>query len=229
MKIENIVGGFTQCFDNTVVERIVCEYEKGICTVFFYDKSPKELHIGCDSYNSQYGIPISCDGSKLFIGAWAKGFGGLNKGIQAYEIESASALWRFNEGKIREIFVYPNYLIVSKALSNIFKIDINNGAVLDSIKSGTIESLYDLGFPYVLANTISGKLSVVDVEKMLVVKKYSKKITNPSNYLCHVIRDVTLRDNVLLISGFEDNPDYSAEFTAPNDFERVIDTDFYNI
>jgi len=255
MNIKRLKNGFVQYYDNNIVEKIF--FEENVikvgtrtiavnncktldvdeqesfreCTVHFHNHQSEKLYnIKFSAFsNSHYGIPVSKDGSKLFVDAWENGISGLKKGISAYDIASDSLIWRFSEGRIGRIFVYSNYLVFFKSLNSIFKVDIDSGAVLGSIKSGTIESLYDLGFPYALANTISGKLSVVDVEKMLVVKKYSKKITNPSNYLSHVIRDVTLRDNMLLISGFEDNPDYSAEFTAPNDFERIIDTDFYNI
>jgi len=256
MNIQRLKDGFVQYFDNNVIEKIffkedlikvgtrtitvnngrtleVDEQESTReCIVHFRNQSLKKLYnIKFSALsNSLHGVHVSEDGSKLFVDAWENGISGLKKGISAYDIASDSLIWRLAEGKIGRIFVYPGYLIASKVLANIFKVDINSGAMLSNIKSGTIESLYDLGFPFVLADTISGKLSVIDVEKMLVVKKYSKNLINPSNYLSHVIRDATLRDNILSISGFEDNPDYtSSEFIEPNYFERVIDTDFYNV
>ena len=198
----------------------------GKCTVYFRDKTTKELDVGCDSYNSQYGIPLSEDGSKLFVGSWAKDFGGNKKGLHAYDINSGALLWRVNEGKIRHIFVYTNYLIALKAYACIFKIDIDSGAILGQIKSGTIENIFNLGFPYVLADTMSGKLSVIDVEKMLIVRKYSTKTVNPFECLSCVIREAVLNDNKLTIYGFEEYPNKNYDISGSNEFCRIIDTDF---
>lgn len=232
MQIERIVGGFIQYFDDPVIERIFCDYkdyENGICTVYFHDKPPKELHIGCSTYNSQYGTPFSNDGSKLFVGAWEKELEGVKKGLRAYDIETGSVLWRLDESRIRHIFVYSSYLITIKALANILKVDINNGSVLGNVKSGTIESIYDLGFPYILANTISGKLSIVDIEKMQVVKNYKWKELGPSIAHGSAILDATLRGNVLYVTVFEKPWTDTISFTRPNEIEMVIDADFYNM
>ena len=64
IRIEYIDGGFVEIIENEIVEKAVCNYN-GICTVYFNDKDkpPKELNVGCSSYNRPYGIPISDDGS----------------------------------------------------------------------------------------------------------------------------------------------------------------------
>ena len=240
MRIERVKYGFIQYCDNKVIEKITCyEYlvkertksirigdEIGaiyqetsyVCTVHFHDRPPKELNnICCGVYNSQYGIPISEDGSKLFVGSWE-----WNKGLQAYDIETGTMLWKLKQGKIRDVFVYQDYLIALKANTAVYKISIDSGEVLGQIKGGmNLESLYDLGSQYVLADTLSGKISVIDTDKMLIVKKYSNKTVNPLNGNTFVIREVTLNDNVLSISGFE-----SISETESRRFNRIIDTDF---
>ncbi|MCC7572638.1 MAG: PQQ-like beta-propeller repeat protein [Candidatus Methanofastidiosum sp.] len=225
MRIENIEDGFMEIIENGVIEKVVCKYD-GICTVYFYDKPPKELNVGCSSYNSQYGIPVSVDGSKLFVGSWEKGLGGKEKGLLAYDIASGSLLWRLAEGKIRSIFVYSNYLIVLKAGASIMKLNIDSGVVLEQIKSSAIEHLFDLGFPYALVDAIAGKLSVVDVEEMLIVRKYGSQIVNPSNCLSVLIQDAALHGEALTIYGVEDYPDKNYQLSGPQKFERVIDKNF---
>ena len=230
MRIEYIDGGFVEIIKNKIVEKVVCNYN-GICTVYFNDKDkpPKELNVGCSSYNRPYGIPISDDGSKLFIGSWERKLDGIEKGLQAYDVSSGSVLWRFPEGKIRSIFVYSKYLIVLKDGAGIFKLDIGDGAVLGQIKGTTIVHIFDLGFPYVYidTNAMAGKQSILDVEKMLVIKKNNKKMVNPSNSLSVVIQNVTLQGNILTISGVEE-VQFSRKWSEANHkhFDRIIDTDF---
>jgi hypothetical protein len=91
MRIEDTEYSFIEIIENGIVEKIVCK-DDGICTVYFYEKPPKELNVGCSSYNRDYGIPVSEDGSKLFTGSWEKGLGGNKKGLCAYDIESGSLL-----------------------------------------------------------------------------------------------------------------------------------------
>jgi len=229
MRIERINNGFIQFYDNKVVEKTICNYN-GICMVFFHDKPPRELCIGSSSYNAQYGMPVSEDGSKIFIGFWDKEYGDYKKGLLAYDIKSGSMLWGLAEGKIRNIFVYPNYLIIVKASASILKVDIVDGIILEEIKSGTIEHIYDLGFPFVLADTITGSLRVVNVESMTLLKsygsKYKSKIINPLNCLGFTITKAILYDNILTISGFEEYPDKNYNIVGSNAFDRVIDSDF---
>jgi hypothetical protein len=218
MQIERVDGGFWEIIQKRTINKLFCDYN-GICTIYFYDKSPKELNVGCSVYNRQYGLQISEDEHNLFVGSW-------EKGLRAYDIESGSLLWKSSDRKIRYIFVYTTYLIALKANGAVFKYDINNGTKIGEIKSGSIEDMYDLGFPYIYVDAVKGKQSIIDVEKMLVVKKYSEKIVNPFNYLSVSIKDIVLRDNVLTISGTEEYPNKDYSKSGGIAFSRVIDSDF---
>ena len=269
MNIENFSGGFVQYYDNKVIEKITFKEDNinvGIdiltvnrdekiskmdkfeytrtCMVYFHNRRPKELNNikFCGVYNRQYGIPVSEDGSKLFVGVWERGESELKRGLCAYDIESDSLLWHVNEGRIRQVFVYSNYLIALSAANAIFKINIEDGVVSGKIKSGTIENIIDIGFPYIFVDELSGKLCVIDVEDMSTVKNYGSpyksKIVNPLN--CHGISiyNVVLKDDVLIVSGSESYPN-GVGIPGPNDlydpyapypsepFERVLDADFF--
>jgi outer membrane protein assembly factor BamB len=254
-QIESIAGGVVQYFDNKVVQKIVCVGEfvkvgtstvvnnanklievdehkfEGTCTIHFHGKPPKEFNnnvIDFDTLHTHsFGIPVSEDGSKLFVGSWYKVEDGVKKGLRAYDTETGSLLWRLNEGKICETFVYSDCLIVLKANSAIFKVSIDNGEILEQVKSGTIEQIFDLGIPYVLADTVSGKLSVIDTKKMLVVKKYKPKQVNPNDCLSLVIQRTILQDNTLTIFGFEEYPNSDYSVADSKIFDRIIDTNFY--
>lgn len=218
MRLEDIDFGFVEIIEKANVEKIICRYN-GTCTVCFYDKPPKELHIECSSYNRQYGIPISNDGTKLFVGNW-------EKGLFAYSIDSGEILWKFKPGKIRDIFVYSNFLIVSRAYAAIVKIDIETGAMLGSIKSGTLEHVFYLDSTCVFADTVSGKHAIIDVQEMVVIKKYDSKIVNPYDCLSFTITDAGLQNNILTICGIEEYPQRNFNpkiVLGGKAFSRIID------
>ncbi len=226
MQIEYIENGFLEVVNNNIVEKIICDYD-GYCTIYFFNKPLRKINVGCSVFNRQYGIPISEDGNKLFVGSW-------EKGLYAYDITSGKVLWRFKPGKIRNIFVQSKYLIALRAYTSIIKIDINTGELLAEIKSGTIEHIFNIGLPYVFADTIAGKHCVVDTEKMIIFKKYSSKITNPADCLSLMIQNVELQGGKLIISGIEEYPQKTLlekhmHILGGKSFRRKIDPNFERI
>ena len=247
VNIERINDGFVQYYDNKVIEKIAftgysvsenpnaepiiislgdgieIDLSKdkfiGTCTVHFHNKPPKEFDNIDFSivHNSSYGVPISEDGSKMFVGRWE-----WNKGLQAYDTETGVLLWRLKQGRIRNIFVRSDYLVVAKANAAVFKVSIDSGKILGQIKGIGIEGIYNLDSPYILADVPVGKMLAIDTDKMAIVKKYGNKVVNPLNCLGIVICDVALKDNVLSISGEDQCPKNGAPFK-----DRVIDSDFY--
>jgi len=226
LRISGAGIGFAQHFDNDVIEKIVCNTSSGVCTVHFHNRPPKDLDIGCSGYNHQYGIPISKDGSKLFVGSWDRSVDGVKKGLVAYDIETGSVLWRFHQGRIRNVFVYDDYVVASKSYEAIYKFNIENGEMLEKVKGTTVDHIFDTGTKYVLTET----LSIIDTEKMISVKKYSSKIANPLNSGFFYIEGAALQSNKLTISGWEQPPQWTYDSDSPRGvpFERVIDTDFYD-
>ncbi|MDW7658152.1 MAG: hypothetical protein SCM11_13370 [Bacillota bacterium] len=225
MSIEKVKHGFVETVENGIVEKLLCEYgedNNSSCTIYFCDQTQKHLNIKCSVYNSQYGIPVTNDGSMLFVGSW-------EDGLFAYDITSGRVLWRFRPGKIRNIFVHQDYLIAARAYTSVIKVDINSGKLLAEIKSGTLEHIFNLGFQYLFADTMSGKHCIIDVDKMLIVKKYDSKIVNPLSCLSLMIYDAVLQNNEIVISGFEEYPQktFNSKIFAKGDyFSRVIDSEF---
>ncbi len=50
MKIENTHFGFVETIEKSGIKRLECEYS-GFCTVYFYDRPPQKLNVGCSSFN----------------------------------------------------------------------------------------------------------------------------------------------------------------------------------
>jgi len=239
MRIECVKGGFIQYYENNIIEKITATGQTiqdgtrtvnfqgetfevsnskfiGTCTIHFHNKPPKEFdNIDfCTAYNSQYGIPVSEDGSKLFVGSWE-----WEKGLQAYDTEMGELLWRIRQGKSRNVFVYSDYIIVLKDLKYIYKVDIASGKILGEIKCYDGTELLDLGAPYIAINRPVGNLTIVDTNQMTVIKKYGGKILNPSKHLSLYIDEVSIKDNKLIISGSEPAGDGSLRHFK----DKVID------
>ena len=255
MSIEIVDNGFIQYYDNKIIEKIywfgesvkigtekflnfrneLIDVEKfkfhGDCTVHYSNKQSKKLRNidFCSVYNSQYGIPVSNNGKTLFVGSWDRTVDGVKKGLVAHDIESDSVLWRFHQGRIRQVFVYDNYIVALKAESAILKFNIDNGEILGQVKATTIEDILSTGTKYVITQKgmSTGQLNVIDTERMVIVKKYSSKTTDPYGYLA-CIDGALLQGNTLTISGWEKPPNwsYAPEHIRGFPFERVIDTNF---
>ena len=221
LKIESIDGGFIEYIDNSPIEKIICKYDCA-CTIYYRDKSSKSVNAKCSVYNRQYGIPVSNDGTRLFVGDW-------EKGIYAYDILSGRILWQFMSSRIRNIFVYSEFLVVARAHKGVDKVDLETGKLCASIKSGTLEHIFDLTFPFVFADTISGKHCVIDIEEMRIKKKYSLKVINPFQCLSLMIKDVYLHNNSIIILGTENYPQKKYDSKCAiggNAFSREIDSCF---
>ena len=221
MKMIDDEFGFEESIKSGVVDRIFCRYD-GNCRIYYNDKSYKQLKIMCSFYNSQYGIPISKDGTTLFVGSW-------ENGLTAYDVISGGVLWKYKPGRVRNILVFSDFLIISRANTAVEKIDVKTGELLASIRSGTLERVFDLGFPFIFADTISGKHCIIDILQMEIIKKYSSKTVNPNRCLSIIITDVVLKNNSITISGTEQYPNkhFDAKVLDGTEaFSRVIDNSF---
>lgn len=218
MQVEGTTNGFVSIIENGIIDRIVCTYHEN-CTVYFHNQPPRVLNICCSSYNFQYGIPVAEDGKTLFVSSW-------EDGLDAYDISSGSLRWRFKSKKITSIAVYPAYLVAQKMGEALVKIDITNGDVLASLRSGTIQKQFELIDSYLLVDSVRGKLSIVDTEQMRVVRQYGKNVVNPAKCLSMLIRNGTLQNGVITIQGLEQYPNGHCTASEPKPFSRVIDTDF---
>jgi hypothetical protein len=247
--------GFVQYFDNKFIEKIewfgksvkvgtnkifnaankpieVDKYEfNGTCTIHFHGKPPKEYNNRIINFNTvhnrSYGIPISTDGKKFFVASYENDkVRGIKQGLHAYDIETGALLWRMNKKNVGSIFVYGDYLVFLNGYDSIYKVGINNGNVLGQEKNRAAHRIFDLVTPYVLVDAPIGRLSVIDTEKMLVVKKYGLQTTNPLKCGNFLITDANLQGETLTIIGYEHPPnknfDPDNKFGWP--FERIIDT-----
>ena len=207
MKIKILNGGFAQIPDNPLISRIVikyCDLFRSDCDVFCKNMEVYHLKIMCSVFNSQYGLATSSDGKMLISGTW-------ERGIFAYNIQSGLLVWRYPKGKSRTIIVSDNELIIARAYSSVFKLDIDSGNKKESeIKTGSLENIYPLNNELFFLNSFRGQCCVVSNKDLRIVHVFGKSETNPNHCLSFIINEVKLnRSNTITIKGYEDYPNSS--------------------
>jgi hypothetical protein len=230
--IENIPDGFIQHVNKDPVDRIENRYDiekpaLGTSTVIFTDgRPPVVIKSHVDIENKMLGTPVSNDGSKLFVGRWRSLYA-------AYDCFTGKRLWTIREGRILKTIVYDDFVILEKAHTSVIKADINDGAILNRINSGYIENVFKLDEKHLLINDIGRYTVVIDVDTFEKVRKYDNETVNPGIFLSFLMLDAELKDNQLVISGFESVP-WSDDIATrrvtkyvPKKYTRVIDPEFY--
>jgi hypothetical protein len=207
---------FVQKFNSALIDRIESNFETGISRVVFSDGAFYDVKTNCDVYNEQYGIPISSDCKKIFVSNW-------ETGLHCYDIKSGTKLWQMKGSKITNVYAYQEYIVAVKYGDSIIKIDQDNGLINNKVTSGTIEKAFDIEPKKLFVSCISGVHCIFDCNTMSVVKKYPKKIINPNNCLSVILQNVVLRENVLIITGFEEYPNGIFNTSGTKDFIRTID------
>ena len=197
-------NGFFQTYQNPLIAGIQF-YHNGKCDVFFVDGNKRSFDVGCEpAFNCQYGIPLNKDGTQLLLGSW-------EKGISAYSTATGEILWRHRAAQIRQIFAFDEFLIAVRAAKEIMKLDIRTGKELASLRSGTIEDAFFLTENLLLVHSIKGRLSLLEPCSLTVKRSFSKKETNPNGCLSQLVLNAEIRENSLIISGFE-----AGSFMAPS-------------
>ena len=190
MRICTTYRSFETIIENGIIDKIVSLYcdnadEENIC-IMYANGRKHYIGIPIDSYNSQYGLPVSNDSSLLYVSSW-------EKGLMAYDIESGALVWRFKASRICDIAVYDGFIVVKKDSHAIIKLNEKTGEFISEIKSGTILRFNYLNDKFALVDSIRGKISLVDVHTMQIVRKYPHNFAAVNAYL---------RGNELHVTGF---------------------------
>lgn len=93
MEISRTPFGFVEVLDHPIIDNIEFTYA-GICNISYRNGATRTLDMESDIYNSQYGIPVSNDGTMLFRSDW-------ENGIYAISAENGVVIWCFRQRRIR--------------------------------------------------------------------------------------------------------------------------------
>lgn len=220
--IKNVEGGFWQLLDHPKITKMWAEYSSGAITLYYRDGRNQTLLTKCTGYNSQYGTPVSNDGSKLFVGAWEK-----NPGLRCYSTEQCDTIWKINYGRIRQVFCFDDYLAVLKAQDALLKIEINSGKIIAQINSSSIENQYLLSKHLVFVESINNEFCVVNTQAMKITKEYPQSVLNPNKCKSFIVNHVELVGRQIIVSGFESlAKDNSSVCPSLIPYRRIIDECF---
>lgn len=204
-------------YTNPIIKEIHLHAD-GYCTIYFRNETVVRHFVNCEAvYQAQFGLPISLDGKYLFISSW-------EHGLTAFDTLSGELRWQHKKSKIKSVFPYSNFVVACQYGIGLIKIDIDTGAVLQEIKSGTLEKCYDLDSKHLLLDRWRGKLSVIDGEAMEIVKTYPEKIYNPNDCWSLVITNAYLENGEIIIEGFENYANHNLQESNQRTFCRVIDS-----
>lgn len=143
--------------------------------------------------------------------------------MTAYCIEKESVMWHYNSTQITKVFVFSQFVIAIRSGRSIIKLDIHNGRVIEEIVSTSIENAFYLDREHLLVDSIRGKVCIVAVQGLYVLKNYKKQVINPNCCLSLVIQNAFVRDSEIIISGFEEYPYKNIKDTQKYFFDRIID------
>lgn len=210
---------FIQRYNDRRIDKIIL-YDNNSCEIQFNNGIVKALPFSCDSvYCSQYGVPLSTDGSIILFSNW-------ENGLTAYHIDKETILWRYKKSRITKVFICLGYVVAIRYGKSIVKLDLNTGEVCSMIQSATIEKAFALTERYLLTDSIKGNVAIIDVMAFCIMKKYRKLIVNPNNCLSIVINNAFLSNNNVVIVGFEEYPEGNINNRSKSVFERIIDPAF---
>ena len=190
--------------------------------VFLKSGNVKTYYVQIDAiYLSQYGIPLSEDGTRMYLSGWERG-----TGLNAYNTLTGELIWRMKTSKIRSVFVFHDYGVALRYADALLKFDLITGELLDSMKSTSITEMYLLINEIVLVDRFKRNLSIIDLREFRIKQRIPEKYVNPNDCLSCVIVNAEINDNELLLSGFEQHPNKQHSKDAPINYRRAIPISF---
>ena len=213
--------GCTVIPDSPYVDRVELDYDSGRCTIRFSDGEVCTFVRNWEDYHVYvYGLHFSDDGKIMFTGDW-------QKGLFAIDAHSGETIWHHRPARIRELFIFPGYLIALRHGCSVIKLDVRTGELLGEITGRSLTSCWLLDGRHVLLDSKGGKLCVVDTKTMETVKRYGINGThssvNPNKCLSLVIREARLEEGKLKICGFEEYPNRDFSAAGAVEFARELE------
>ena len=224
-----IKHGFFEIIDSDTIATLTFFFN-GRCIIQYADGTCNTINVDVDTYNDQFGVPVTEDGKTMFVGYWYK-----KKGLIAIDTDTGNVKWQSHINKVKKIYVYPGCIIAARYNNGLMKFDSETGELLASFKSSTLMFTHWLNERLLLLDSGYGRLCIVDTNSMQTVKKYNDATVNPND--CHsiAIQKVYTKNNELHICGLEAYPngqfiDSNGNRTnADSKFDRIIDDNWTSL
>lgn len=217
MEIKRIDAGMRITYSNQANISYVSIDFSGYCKI--YDKqeevSPQFQTVASVVFNQQYGIPLSLDGTKMYVGNW-------EKGLFCYETSGGKLLWKKGPGRVRTILIKDSYLIVEMGGRGIYKRDSNTGELLSEYKISFCDEMLYLGNDSILVDPRKGYYRVLKIPELELIHQIHWSLLNPNECLSFSILDAWFIDCYLVIEGWERHKNRNPDDEETNHFKRKI-------
>lgn len=215
-----------QKYDNPLVQeiRLLYYYEKNdskgdCCEVIFCDGTSVIHKLNNESgYTRQYGVPLSDDGTIMYICDWYKG-------LTAYDTRSGKELWRINKPHIRMTQLFQDFGVTLQSAEALIQFDLQTGTVLTEIGGKEcieMDRMFFLKDELVLIYRYHESACIVDCRTMTIAKRIDPRILDPYKCLSFVLLNTYVKDNQVIAVGWESGARTEIKFRPKHNFERVI-------
>lgn len=186
------------------------------CEVIFNDGGSAIYKLNNSAaFTKQYGVPLSADGSIMFVCDW-------NKGLTAYDTRSGNELWQMKKPHIRMTLIFQNFGVTVQCNKGLIQFDLQTGDVLKTIGGGEIEQLFSLKDELALVYRYKGSACIIDCRSMTVVQTIPYSVLDPYECQSFVLLDAYVKANKVIIAGFESGARFDAKYKPQHNFERII-------
>jgi hypothetical protein len=162
-------------------------------------------------YNAQYSVPLSTDGNLLYVPTW-------NRGLFCYDTHSGTLVWRQGPGKVRQIEVVGDSLVIEMADRGIYVRDARTGRLVREVKLGSIEAFIRVGPTELFAGPKRNRFYLLDLPSLQVSHEIPGSMLNPRGCLSFMVLEAHLTGDALVLSGWERYPD--GNYDPPGEPER---------
>lgn len=215
-----------QRYENPLIQEIRLLYHtdengKGsLCKVIFRDGTSDTYRVNTSAaYLQQYSVPISEDGTIMYVSDW-------NKGLTAYDTRSGNEIWRIKRPHIRMTHLFSDYGVTLQTGKSLIQFDCQTGAVRKTLggeKAGkAIKGMYFLKDEMVLVYWYLGSACIIDCRSMTVKERIDPAVLNPHDCYSLAILNAYVKGNKVIVSGWEQGSMKEPRYKPQHDYERVI-------
>lgn len=186
------------------------------CEIAFCDGTTIVHKIDIDTvYTRQYGVPLSADGTMMYVCDWFKG-------LTAYDTRSGNEMWRIKRPHIRMTQIFSDYGVTTQYGKGLIQFDLKTGEIRNTIENRQIENMYYLKGELVLVDKFKGSVCVVDCRTMSALKLVPPSVLNPHECLSLVLHNAYVKENNVIIVGCEQYSRTNSKYKKEQQFERVV-------
>jgi hypothetical protein len=163
------------------------------------------------AYNAQYSVPLSTDGQLLYVPTWSRG-------LFCYDTHSGALVWRQGPGKVCQVEVVEDSLVIEMADRGIYVRDARTGRLVKEVKLASIQAFIRVSPTELFAGPKRNRYHLLDLPSLHISHEIPGRTLNPRGCLSFIVLEAHLTGDALVVSGWEQYPD--GNYEPPGEPER---------